>query len=135
VCAALTPPEVEAGAFDLAFRDAGAYLEFIAWGANRRTRLTRIPYGDQAIFLTRELFEAVGGYRELPLMEDLDLMRRLKRRGTGLRLIEQRVRVSGRRYVEEGMLYGFIRNNVLASLFYLGVSPERLARFYSYAAK
>ena len=135
ICAALTTPGIETGAFNLAFRDSGAYLDFIAWGANRRTRLTRIPYGDQAIFLTKELFETVGGYKEIPLMEDLDLMRRLNRRGNRPLLLDQRVQVSGRRYRREGMLYGFLRNNVLASLFYLGVSPERLARFYGYRAK
>lgn len=122
----------DAGAFDIRIEEQGRGLDFIAWMANRRSRLTRIPYGDQAIFLKKDYFRALGAYRELPLMEDLDLMRRIKREGGRLRILDDAVTISGRRWLQEGLVYVTLRNWLLASLFFLGVSPERLARFYRY---
>ena len=69
------------GAFDLAIADTGPAFRIIERAASFRSRLTRIPYGDQAIFLKRDYFLRMGGYRELPIMEDVDLMRRVKKNG------------------------------------------------------
>jgi rSAM/selenodomain-associated transferase 2 len=97
----------------------------VAW----RTRVLKLPYGDQALFVRRDVFEALGGYRPWPLMEDVDLVRRLKRRG-GLWRSDLPVTVSARRWEREGWIWRSAQNLALLSLFFLGVPPARLARLY-----
>ncbi len=127
---ALQDPMIDGGAFDLGIDAAGAAFRLIERGASLRSRMTRIPYGDQAVFLKREAYFRLGGFRPLPLMEDVDLMRRLKRSGGRIRFFRQRVRTSARRWRREGILFCTLRNYALIGLYYLGVSPERLARHY-----
>lgn len=98
--------------------------------ADLRSRYTRLPYGDQALFVRRSAFEAVGGFPEQPLMEDLELSRRLRRLG-GLVRAPARVTVSGRRFVARPFFYTAMIN-VFPTLYRLGVSPAALARFYSH---
>ncbi len=95
-------PEVEAGAFYLRLTPPTPFLRFIAWGANWRCRLFGLPYGDQAIFVRRELFFALGGFAHRR-PEDLDLVIRL-RRLTRLRLLTPPVTSSGRRWQQQGNL-------------------------------
>jgi rSAM/selenodomain-associated transferase 2 len=95
-------PRVGAGAFELRLTPPTPFLRFIAWGANWRCRLFRLPYGDQAIFVRRDLFRALGGYTQRR-PEDLDLVIRL-RRLTRLRLLTPPVSSSGRRWLEHGNL-------------------------------
>lgn len=109
----------------------GPGLRFIAWAANLRSRLTRAPYGDQAIFLRRDCFEAVGGFADIPLMEDLELMTRLRRSGRRIRLLSACASTSARRWEAEGLLFCTARNVLLRALYHLGVGPQRLARFYT----
>jgi rSAM/selenodomain-associated transferase 2 len=99
---------------------------YVAW----RTRLTRIPFGDQAIFVRREYFERIGGYRDIPIMEDVDLMRRIRQRGDAICIIPEKVMTSARRWEKDGIIFGTIRNWMLQALYCCGVPPERLARFY-----
>jgi len=99
---AAADPRVEAGAFELRLTPPTPFLRFIAWGANWRCRLFRLPYGDQAIFVRRDLFFALGGYSHRR-PEDLDLVIRL-RRLTRLRLLTPPVSSSGRRWLEHGNL-------------------------------
>ena len=96
--------------------------------ADLRSRYTHLPYGDQAIFLKRRTFERLGGFRSIPLMEDLDLSLRLARVGR-IRTVPVSVRVSGRRFLEHP-LRDTLLVNVLPLLFRSGVSPERLASLY-----
>jgi GT2 family glycosyltransferase len=96
-----------------------------------RSRLTRIPYGDQAIFIRRDYFRSMGGFQDIPIMEDADLRRRIKKKGGKIHILRDRVKISARRWEKEGILYGTLRNWLLVSLFYAGVKPERLARFYA----
>jgi hypothetical protein len=98
--------------------------------ANLRSRLTRIPYGDQAIFIRASYFRSIGGFKEIPIMEDVDLMRRIKRKGWRIVIFQEPVITSARRWEKEGLLFGTLRNWFLMTLFLCGVSPERLARFY-----
>ncbi|NCJ06478.1 glycosyltransferase [Synechococcales cyanobacterium C] len=119
-----------AGAFDLGIRSSRWELKLIARVASLRSRLTRIPYGDQAIFMRREVFEAVGGYPETPIMEDVGLMQRLKRQGYAIQILRDRVQVSPRRWEQEGILYCTLRNWGLITLYFLGVSPHQLAAWY-----
>jgi rSAM/selenodomain-associated transferase 2 len=99
---AVLDPRVGAGAFELRLMPPTPFLRFIAWGANWRGRLFRLPYGDQAIFVRRDLFFAVGGYAHRR-PEDLDLVIRL-RRLTRLRLLSPPVSSSGRQWLQGGNL-------------------------------
>ena len=119
-----------AGAFDLAIDSDRSLLRYIAVCANFRSRLNRIPYGDQAIFIRKDYFDRIGRFKEIPLMEDVDLMRRIKKRGDKIFILRDRVKTSARRWETEGTIYTTIRNQILVSLYYLGVSPYRLAKFY-----
>jgi rSAM/selenodomain-associated transferase 2 len=97
----------------------------VAW----RVRLFRLPYGDQGIFVRREIFKMLGGYRDMPLMEDVDFVHRLVRAG---RVHEPALAVmtSARRYERDGWFRRTIRNLTLVTLYFAGVSPARLARWY-----
>jgi rSAM/selenodomain-associated transferase 2 len=95
-----------------------------------RSRLTRIPFGDQAIFLRKRYFDKIHGYKELPLMEDLDLMRRIKRDGGKIILLRERIKTSPRRWEREGVVRCTVRNWTIRSLFFLGVPPDYLVQFY-----
>jgi rSAM/selenodomain-associated transferase 2 len=119
------------GAFDLGIKSDRFAFGLIARVASLRARVTRIPYGDQAIFLSRSFFAGIGGYRDIPIMEDIEIMQRIKKLGGKICLIPDRVQTSPRRWEKEGILYCTLRNWLLSSLFYLGVSPEKLSRYYS----
>lgn len=118
------------GAFDLGIDTEQLIFRvterYVAW----RTRLMRIPFGDQAIFILREYFERIGGYRHIPIMEDVDLMRRIRQRGDAICVIPEKVRTSPRRWEKDGVVFGTLRNWALQALYCCGVSPNRLARFY-----
>jgi len=96
---------------------------------NWRTRVVRTPLGDQAQFVTREALERLGGYRDWPILEDLDLIRRLRRLGP-IAVIEDPVRTSSRRFRAGGGLRTVAVNWVIFGLYFAGVSPHRLARLY-----
>lgn len=123
-------PEYAGGAFDLGIDSPRWLLQVVAQFASWRSRLTRIPYGDQAVFLRRAIFELVGGYPEIPLMEDVALMRRVKCHHQRIFIFCDRVLVSPRRWEQEGVLYCTLRNWTLLTLYYLGVSPQRLVQWY-----
>jgi rSAM/selenodomain-associated transferase 2 len=94
-----------------------------------RTLLTRSPLGDQAQFISRTAFHELGGFREWPVLEDLDLVRRMKRHGEIVVLPLEAV-TSARRYLEGGIARTVIVNWVIWALYLVGVSPQRLARLY-----
>jgi rSAM/selenodomain-associated transferase 2 len=119
-----------AGAFDLGIDTTNLIIKFIAFAGKIRSRLTKIPYGDQGIFITKTYFNQLGGFKKIELMEDVDLMRRIKKRGDKIRILNEKVSTSPRRWYEEGLLYTTIRNNVLLILYYWGVSPNKLAKYY-----
>ena len=118
------------GAFDLAIDSPRRVFRPIERIASIRTRLTRVPYGDQAIFLRRAWFGSLGGFREIPIMEDVDLMRRLKHAGGRIAVLPERVVTSARRWEQEGILFTTLRNWSLVILFLCGVDARRLARWY-----
>lgn len=118
------------GCFDLGIDSPQWYFRLTERYAAVRTRITRIPFGDQAIFLRRDFFERLGGYREIPIMEDVDLMRRIRSHNDGLCIIPVKVSTSARRWERDGILYTTFRNLMLQVLYCCGVPPERLARFY-----
>jgi rSAM/selenodomain-associated transferase 2 len=122
-------PRVVGGAFRLAIDGGRRSLALVAATANLRSRLTGHPYGDQALFVRADPYRAVGGFAPLPLMEDVDLCRRLWRVGRIVQL-DLAATVSARRWEREGWLYTMLRNWSLAAFFYLGVEPVRLKRWY-----
>ncbi len=127
---ALEREDISGGAFDLQIESDRMFLKAVSRIASLRSRLTRIPYGDQAIFLRKTLFQRIGGYPEIPIMEDVELMRRVKKAGARIHLIPKAVRTSARRWEKEGVYRGTLRNLALIISFYLGVAPERLSRHY-----
>jgi rSAM/selenodomain-associated transferase 2 len=127
---ALGDDTLAGGAFDLEIDSPRPIYRLIERVASRRSRVTRIPYGDQAIFLRRSCFRALGGFRDLPVMEDVDLMRRLRRSGRRIVILPERVVTSARRWEKEGALYTTLRNWVLVAFFSFGVDVKILARWY-----
>lgn len=119
----------DAAVFRFALEGGDRYWRFIEFGQRLRQRLSGLPYGDQGLVVSRRLFDAVGGYPELPVMEDVEMVRRLRRRGR-LETLPAALVTSPRRYRREGKLRGWLRNTALASLYLAGVRPERLARWY-----
>lgn len=126
---ALDQPDVALGAFSLRIADARVQERVVAAGANLRSRLLRLPYGDQALFLRQDMFGALGGFRALPIMEDFDLVRRAGRIGRVLTL-PQRVTTSPRRWRRMGTLRSVALNQAMLAGWSLGIAPDRLARLY-----
>lgn len=118
------------GAFDLGIQTDRRIFRVTECYVALRTRLTRIPFGDQGIFIRKDLFVRIGGYREIPIMEDVELMARLRKRGDAVRIVPAKVMTSPRRWEKEGVIKATLRNWTLQLLYIAGVPPERLARFY-----
>lgn len=127
---ALGEPGVVAGAFRLhtVVESGPRWLGPLLRLADLRSRVTRLPYGDQAMFVRRDAFERVGGFPDQPLMEDVELARRLWRVGR-IRTVPGVVRVSGRRFVANPVR-AVVTMRVFPLLYRLGASPARLARLY-----
>ena len=126
----LAAPNVVAGAFRLAFDDSRTSLRLIAAGANRRSVHRQLPYGDQALFLRRATFIQLGGFRPLPIMEDYDLVRRLRRRGQ-IAIAPTPVTTAARRWLERGVWRTTLTHQLLLLGWNLGIPPHRLARWRS----
>lgn len=126
---ALAPPEVVCGRFDVRFDNPRPIFRTIAAMMNLRSRLGGIFTGDQAIFVSRQIFEAGGGYPDIPLMEDVELSRRLKRQGRRacLRLQAQ---TSTRKWDRGGILRTIVLMWMLRLLYFVGVKPDRLHGWY-----
>jgi rSAM/selenodomain-associated transferase 2 len=118
-----------ATAFRLSFDSNGFFYRVCAFLANQRAKLTGVPHGDQAIAASRDAYFAAGGFPPEPLMEEYLLIPRLREIGE-VRIFRERVVTSARRYRARGPLRNALRNQTLITLFYLGVSPRTLARWY-----
>ncbi|HEY3176110.1 MAG TPA: TIGR04283 family arsenosugar biosynthesis glycosyltransferase [Candidatus Polarisedimenticolia bacterium] len=117
------------GAFRHAFAERTFWLRLISGCANLRSRATRCYLGDQAIFVRRDVFEELGGYPSIPIMEDLVLSRRLRRAGPTT-LLAGRVRTSGRRFLSGGTARTWLRMIWMRAAWRLGADPRRLVRGY-----
>jgi rSAM/selenodomain-associated transferase 2 len=122
--------EYAGGAFDLGIKSARLIFRLMEKLVHVRTRLTRIPYGDQAIFLRKEVFDKMKGFKKIPLMEDVEFMKRIKRSGYKICIVPQKVKTSPRRWEKEGVIYCTLRNWMLRGLYHLGVQPDKLVKFY-----
>ncbi len=122
------------GRFDVRIDGSLAGLTLVAFMMNWRSRLTGIATGDQAIFTTREAFQACGGFPAIPLMEDIvlsDSLRRIARPAC----LREKVTTSGRRWEKHGLLRTILTMWWLRLRFHFGASPDDLAREYGYAAR
>ncbi len=118
------------GRFDVRLSGPRRTLRLVEWLMNRRSRLTGIATGDQAIFVRRDWFETIGGYPEIPLMEDIALSARLKKIVRPV-CLEEPVVTSSRRWEQRGVLRTVLLMWWLRLRFFFGADPEKLARAYS----
>jgi rSAM/selenodomain-associated transferase 2 len=119
------------GRFDVTITGRAALLPVVAWFMNLRSRLSGVATGDQAMFVKRESFRAVGGFPAIALMEDIALSKRLKRLGRPL-CLRARVITSGRRWERHGVVRTILLMWRLRLAFFFGADPAVLARRYGY---
>ena len=122
------PPRVW-GRFDVSISGAPAMLRMVAWSMNLRSRATGLATGDQAVFMTRAAFDAAGGFPDQPLMEDIEMSRRLKRLSPPA-CLGAKVITSGRRWEQRGVWRTILLMWCLRLAYFFGASPEYLAARY-----
>ncbi|MES0397955.1 MAG: TIGR04283 family arsenosugar biosynthesis glycosyltransferase [Syntrophobacteria bacterium] len=125
----LTMPGTVAGAFALGIDGPEIGLRIIEKLANFRSRFFQMPYGDQVIFLRANLFRSIGGFPEIPIMEDFVFMQRLKKEGRVV-IAPIAVATSSRRWKKLGILKTTMINQAVLLAYFLGSDHERLARWY-----
>lgn len=126
---ALAKPSSAGGAFELEIDGRRLCLRLVETGVNWRSNFLQMPYGDQAIFLSSATFDKIGGFPDLPLMEDFELVRRLKKQGR-IEIVPLPVLTSARRWQQVGVLKTTAINQIVIIAYFLGVSPDRLAFWY-----
>jgi rSAM/selenodomain-associated transferase 2 len=126
----LNDKNVAAGAFLLRIDHKGTAFRIIEHVSNLRARITRLLYGDQGMFLRKDVFEKIGGFADMPLMEDIEISRRLKKEGKII-FIDHPIVASPRRWLNEGIIYTTLRDWAIASSYaFLHISPEKLIKYY-----
>jgi len=125
----LEDPAVVAGAFRFKLDGEKASLRVVEWGTNIRSSFFHWPYGDQGLFMEKRIFNQLGGFAPMPIMEDWDLVRRLRQRGQVVTRPEP-VITSSRRWKSLGAFRTILRNQCMVAGYRLGLSSECLARFY-----
>jgi rSAM/selenodomain-associated transferase 2 len=131
---ALREPGVIAGAFRLHIDGPQRALRLIEWGANMRSRWRHMPYGDQALFVRAASFQQLGGFKELPIMEDFEFAQRLRRTGR-ITILPESVTTSARRWNALGPWRTTWTNQLIICGYRLGISTERLAAWYCPAGR
>lgn len=125
----LEGPDVIAGAFRLRIASNRWLARLVELGVSLRSRILKTPYGDQGIFLTRKTFELLGGFKNIPVMEDYEFIRRIRKLGK-VRICEQVVTTSARRWTRMGILKTTLVNQLMIAGYHLGIPPQELAKFY-----
>jgi hypothetical protein len=133
VLAAIEDKPLAWGRFDIAIGGVHPLLPVIAAAMNIRSRLTGISTGDHSLFLTRQAYNAIGGFPEIALMEDIEMTRRLKRIAAPV-CLRKRATTSGRRWDNDGLLPTMLLMWRLRLAYFCGAKPERLALRYGYPA-
>ncbi len=118
-----------AGAFQLRFDDADWRLRVVEWGVKWRSQVLQFPYGDQGLFLSRQLFHELGGFPLLPMMEDFALIHRLRQRGK-IAIAPVPVLTSARRYRQLGIGKTVTLNQLAIAAYFWGVPPAKIAQWY-----
>ncbi|MBT6329832.1 MAG: glycosyltransferase, partial [Kordiimonadaceae bacterium] len=114
--------------FRLKFDDNGFFPRLLEYWVRFRCRVFALPYGDQGLFISRKLYDEVGGYNEMPLMEDVDIIKRIGK--PRLKCSKQVIITSADKYNKYGYLFRMIRNGYCLLLYKLGVAPETIKKFY-----
>ncbi|WP_156727076.1 TIGR04283 family arsenosugar biosynthesis glycosyltransferase [Streptomyces apocyni] len=127
---ALSDPTVVGGGLTLRFDRRGPALNYLARTSNARARRLHHVFGDQAMFIRRSAFDALGGFPDLPIMEDLEMSRRLARRGP-LRVLPATSTASARRLVAHGVWRMIVFMQYLKLLYFVGVDPEYIRHRYA----
>ncbi len=122
-------PSFAAGAFSLAIDSPARSLATIAWFANLRSRLLQLPYGDQALFVSKKMFDAIGGFPEMAIMEDFVFIRNLKKAGKII-ILSERATTSARRWENIGIVRTTLINQAIVCGHSLGVPATTLAGWY-----
>ena len=117
------------GAFSLKIDRGGILLSGVVMFANLRSRLLHLPYGDQALFMRKKDFIQMGGFQEVPIMEDFILVKEARKKGN-IQTLPQAVTTSARRWKRLGTVRTTCINQLIVLGYYLGVSPQKLASFY-----
>jgi rSAM/selenodomain-associated transferase 2 len=123
--------KISAGAFSLGIDSKNILLSFISFMTTLRARVTRIPYGDQAIFIRKTIFEDFCGFAEIPLLEDLEFMWRIRKKNHKIVILADKAITSSRRWEKNGILVTTLKNRLIIILYWLGISPAKLAEFYN----
>lgn len=129
VLGSLAQPGIAAGAFELRIDDPTPGLRLIERVANWRSRCLRTPYGDQGIFMLKRVFHSAGGFSDFPIMEDFELIRRLRKKGKIITLPAP-VLTSSRRWQNFGILKTTLINQLIVIAYYMGIPPNTIARLY-----
>ncbi len=117
-----------AAAFRFALDDDGLFAAYLGGAVALRCWALRLPYGDQGLLISRKLYDEIGGFKPIELMEDVDLVRRLGRKR--VKILRARAVTSAKRYHRDGYLKRMLRNSACLGLYYLRVPPHVLARLY-----
>ncbi|MBI5557456.1 MAG: TIGR04283 family arsenosugar biosynthesis glycosyltransferase [Deltaproteobacteria bacterium] len=130
----MTRHDISAGAFRLAIDSPKKRYQWIARAANLRSRFLQRPYGDQALFLKAALFRELGGFPDIPIMEDFCLVKTLMQKGR-IYILDKKVITSARRWQRLGVFRTTIINQLVVCGFLLGVPVDLLAKFYGVVQK
>ena len=122
-------PDMVAGAFELRMDSPAPGLRLIERLANWRSRYLKLPYGDQAIFISSRVFHEIGGFSDIPIMEDFELIRRLRKQGK-IVTVPSPVFTSARRWQNFGTLKTTVINQIVIAAYVMGIAPEVIARWY-----
>ena len=128
---ALTDPKVVGGGFEYNLVHPSLFFRYTEFASNRKNHILKLMYGDMGMFVRKELFHKMGGYKEIPIVEDMDFCRRLKKFGR-IVIIPKRINTSTRRWQEEGVLKNLFRNYLLQIGWTVGVPPHILAKWYKF---
>jgi len=131
---ALKDPEIVGGAFEYAFDHPSLYFRLVEFTSNWKNHFLNTFYGDMGIFVRKSVFEEMGGYAEIPLMEDMEFCKQLKKHGKII-ILRPRILTSARRWRDEGIAKNVFRNWALQIAYSLGASPQILARWYTFGNK
>ncbi|MGE0230310.1 MAG: TIGR04283 family arsenosugar biosynthesis glycosyltransferase [Flavobacteriaceae bacterium] len=118
----------KAAAFRFALDDDRLRARLLEWAVALRVRIFALPYGDQGLLVSRRLYDRIGGFSDMPIMEDVDFVRRVGRRR--MKRLQTKAVTSAERYAEKGYARRVIRNAGCLVLFSLGISPDLIRRVY-----
>jgi rSAM/selenodomain-associated transferase 2 len=128
LAAIVDEPELEVAVFGFAIDLTPGWKRFIELGQALRQRLYGLPYGDQGLLVRRDLFETVGGFPDVPLLEDVAALRALRRRAR-VQMLSAAILTSGRRYRRDGVVRTWLRHSAIILMYSLGVPPQRLVHW------